>query len=125
MTKNKVKIVVRDVFTKTPGGRLREDGPYSGEEFRDDILIPALEAHPDETVEVDLDGTCGYAASFLEEVFGGLIRRGVSPYRSIKLVANEEPYLIDEIHKYTTEAATDFICSDLEKAIRGSHDDQE
>jgi len=37
-------------------------------------LIPALKEY--EKVIVDLDGTSGYGSSFLEEAFGGLVRKG-------------------------------------------------
>lgn len=63
-------------FSPFPAGRYRADGPYPGERFRDDLLMPALEAHTD--VTVDLDGTTGFGSSFLEEAFGGLVRKGFS-----------------------------------------------
>lgn len=61
-------------FSRSPGGRYREDGESSGEQFRDDFLIPAL--RDNERVTVILDDTDGYPSSFLEEAFGGLIRSG-------------------------------------------------
>ncbi len=60
-------------FTTTPGGRYRREGEWSGEEFREDILEPAL--HDGAEVIVDLDGPEGFTTSFLEEVFGGIVRR--------------------------------------------------
>lgn len=75
---------VRD-YAVAPGGRYRKDGPFSGEEFRDDILVPQLLAAADrnEDVVVELDGVAGYGSSFLEEVFGGLVRRGVMAQQDI------------------------------------------
>ena len=32
-------------FTDTPGGRYKRHGDYSGEQFREDILEPALKAN--------------------------------------------------------------------------------
>jgi len=61
-------------FSKFPGGRVLSDGPYSGEGFRDEILIPALEQN--DSVTLIIDGVMGYGSSFLEECFGGLIRKG-------------------------------------------------
>ena len=63
-------------FTRYPGGRYRQDGDFSGEEFRDDVLVPALrKARATSTrVVVVLDGATGYPSSFLEEAFGGLVR---------------------------------------------------
>lgn len=63
-------------FSKTPGGRFRKNGPYSGEEFRDDVLRDLLGTaiRNGEQLTIVLDGTAGYPSSFLEEAFGGLIR---------------------------------------------------
>jgi hypothetical protein len=66
--------IARDFSTK-PVGRYRADGPHTGEAFREDILIPALEKG--DNVVVILDGTEGYPSSFLEEAFGGLVRTGL------------------------------------------------
>lgn len=66
-------IKVAEQFTRTPGGRYRVDGPFSGEEFREQVLIPALSEGSG--VIVDFDGVLGLSASFLEEAFGGLIRK--------------------------------------------------
>ena len=63
-------------FSRFPGGRFRDDGPHSGQEFREGILGPALKSG--ERVVVSLDGVAGLPASFLEEAFGGLIRSGFS-----------------------------------------------
>jgi hypothetical protein len=89
-------------FAPSPGGRYRRHGDYSAEWFRDDILVPALRQaiESKERLEVVLDGTSGYASSFLEEVFGGLISR-LKPFgrddiqRYLSIVAREplyEPY---------------------------------
>jgi STAS-like domain of unknown function (DUF4325) len=59
-------------FSRSPAGRYKTDGPYSGEAFRDRHLIPALRRS--EIVEVQLDGAFGFGSSFLEEAFGGLVR---------------------------------------------------
>lgn len=67
-------ISVANDFSPVPAGRHREDGPFPGETFRDELLLPALKNFED--VAVDLDGTEGYGSSFLEEAFGGLIRKG-------------------------------------------------
>lgn len=68
---------VRD-FTLYPGPRLKEDGDYSGEEFRDKYLLPKYREAVKNKVylHVILEGTKGYASSFLEEAFGGLVRKG-------------------------------------------------
>jgi hypothetical protein len=63
-------------FAPSPGGRYIADGPYSGEWFRDEVLVGRLReaARVGIPLEVELDDTAGYGASFLEEAFGGLVR---------------------------------------------------
>ena len=67
-------ISIADDFTKYPGGRYRKHGKGSGEEFRENFLVPNIEKQ--EQITIVLDGTAGYSSSFLEEAFGGLVRRG-------------------------------------------------
>ena len=63
-------------YSKMPGGRYRKDGSYSGEDFREKHLIPLYERAKEsgEILIVNFDGGYGYATSFLEEAFGGLVR---------------------------------------------------
>ena len=59
-------------FSTTPGGRSYADGPFPGEKFRVENLLPALRAN--KLVVVDFTGIEGCGSSFLEEAFGGLVR---------------------------------------------------
>lgn len=61
-------------YSDTPLGRYKDDGQFSGERFRDEFLIPALNGG--EKVCVVIDDVEGYGSSFLEEAFGGLVREG-------------------------------------------------
>lgn len=65
--------VARD-FSPFAAGRYYSDGPFSGQRFREEILLPTLGEN--ENVTVDLDGTLGLGSSFLDEAFGGLVRAG-------------------------------------------------
>lgn len=65
-------IDVAKSFSPKPYGRHRQDGDFSAEVFREDILLPLLKAN--ERVLVDLSGSNYFGSSFLEEVFGGLVR---------------------------------------------------
>ena len=96
---------VMDKMSALPGPRYREQGAGSGEEFRDDHLIPAFDAAAanGETLVVDMDGAkYGYPTSFLEETFGGLARkRGtLEVAQSLEIRSVTEPLLKDEIMHY-------------------------
>jgi hypothetical protein len=73
-------------FSKFPAGRSKEDGPFNGARFRDEILIPALKdaAASGDKLVVELDGVVGYSSSFLEEVFGGVARSHSLPADVLK-----------------------------------------
>lgn len=68
-------ISIANDFSPTPSGRYIEHNVASGQAFRDTLLLPALR---EGEVTVDLDGVAGYGSSFLEEAFGGLIRKGMT-----------------------------------------------
>jgi hypothetical protein len=85
-------ISIAENFSRYPGPRYRQDGPNSGQQFREEILIPALQdaRNSGGVVSVGLDGVAGYGSSFLEEVFGGLLRSGFSKEdidRHLRIVA--------------------------------------
>lgn len=98
---------VRD-FTNTPGARYKTDGDFSGEWFLFDILLPKFEVALKEKKKllVDLDGTQGYATSFLEEAFGGLSRKyGVRDViNTLQFKSDDEPELCEEIVEYIKNA---------------------
>lgn len=91
-------------FTKFPAGRFKEDGPYSGELFREKYLEPALSS--DEVIIVDLDGARGYGSSFLEEAFGGLVRLGFPADKVLARISlvSKDVSLISEIQSYIRES---------------------
>ncbi len=93
-------------FTDRPFGRYRKDGERSAEIFRDDMLKPALDEY--DRVIVDLGGTNYYGSSFLEEVFGGLIRAGFEKETLLeKLEIRHEnlPSVVEESLRYIEQAA--------------------
>lgn len=100
---------ISEKFTKTPGGRYKSDGEFSGEQFREEILEGLFRetvANKDVLI-VDLDDTYGYPSSFLEESFGGLARVfGVELVKqNIDFISNDDPMQKERIVKYIENAA--------------------
>lgn len=92
-------------FSPTPAGRFPSEGPFSGEAFRERLLVPALAET--KSLAIVLDNTEGYGSSFLEEAFGGLVRvHGFSPQelRQRLRFVTSDPSLREEILSYIDEA---------------------
>lgn len=70
------EVLLANQFSPYLGGRYRDDGPWSGQQFREDYLVPwltdAIRDH--QRIVLVLDGVAGVPSSFLEEAFGGLLR---------------------------------------------------
>jgi hypothetical protein len=100
------KYIISTEFTDTPGPRYRHEGDKSGQEFREDILLPMIRAN--EKILIDLDGVEGYGSSFLEEAFGGLVRenmiKGADVLRMFEFKSEEEPTYIEQIIGYVNDA---------------------
>ena len=88
-------LVVATDFSVTPGPRYQTQGSFSGESFREKVLMPALSKN--DKVKIVLDGTEGYGSSFIDEAFGGLVRvHGLdksSLLERIVIVSEEDPLL--------------------------------
>ena len=92
-------------FSRYPVGRYRTDGDSNGEAFRDDILVPKLAVGT--RVRIELDDVLGYGSSFLEEVFGGLVRMNYTEKKLEELleIVSEDDSLIAEVKSYISDAA--------------------
>lgn len=103
-----IKINISKDFSNTPGGRKIVEGKFSGEEFRDTILsLKYQEAkEKNEMLEIDFDGCFGFATSFLEEAFGGLVRETgeVGILDRIVIISNDDETLEETVKRYITEA---------------------
>lgn len=99
-------IKIASEFSDEPFGRYPVDGDDNGERFRNEYLIPGLESH--DIVLVDFDGAEGYGSSFLEESFGGLVRKcgyaAADLLKRIKFKSEEDESLIEEVTGYITSA---------------------
>jgi len=96
----KIIINIAEEFSDCPGARYYDDGDFSGQEFREKFLEKNFDNY--DLLEINLDGTEGYATSFLEEAFGGLARKYTSDkvLSKLQFISFEEPSLIDEIKSY-------------------------
>jgi hypothetical protein len=100
--------IARD-FSPYPAGRYRKDGPFSGQAFREDTVLPRLKKT--DRITIDIDGVAGLPSSFWEEVFGGLVRReGLTPEfvrQHVRVYTSEkslEPF-VRMAYKFAEEAA--------------------
>ena len=91
-------------FTRVPGGRLREDGPFSGQQFREENLLPALKEYS--KVTVNLSGAAGFPSSFLEEAFGGAVTElGMDTVKTkLEIQVTDDPFVKEEIDGYIIRA---------------------
>ncbi|OGU16086.1 MAG: hypothetical protein A2X61_13315 [Ignavibacteria bacterium GWB2_35_12] len=99
-------------FSITPGPRKKEEGKFSGELFLNSLLIPKFQQALKENnkLVVDLDGSAGYASSFLDEAFRGLSSKFGKDIvlKNLEIITNEEPYLYEEIISYIKESSYEF-----------------
>ncbi len=98
-------ISVANDFSRYPAGRYTTDGPFSGQAFRDEHLVPALKSHS--SVVIDLEGARGYGSSFPEEAFGGVVRQGFDAEDVLKRLSfrSQDNSLIEEIQEYIRDQA--------------------
>lgn len=104
-------------YSPYPSGRFASDGAHNGERFRTEILTPSLRAAKAaggaEKVVIDIDGVRSFGSSFLEEAFGGLVRRGLfsrSELSSLLEIRCTKPHLFmfrDLISNYIENAQSD------------------
>lgn len=104
-----IRIIISEDFSDTPGGRYIKEGAFSGEAFRNEILRPKY----DEAIEkkeklfIDFDNCYGFASSFLEESFGGLVRdtKSTKIKDILEIKSDDRDDLKDWIYKYIDKAA--------------------
>lgn len=103
MTNKRYKFA--EEFTKFPGGRFKKNGPFSGEMFRDDVLLPLIKEA--DVLEIDLTGVKGLPSSFLDESFGEVAKRlGIDSVKArLKLECEDDPLMVDVIWAKMAKAA--------------------
>ncbi len=102
---NSVFLIIASDYSETPGGRYIADGNFSGEDFRDNCLEPRyLKALAlNKKLVICFDGGYGYSVGFLEETFGGMIRKGYSSsdiLNNIVFISNQDPNLVKTITNF-------------------------
>ena len=94
-------IVIATDFTEAPGARYIADGPKSGEEFLRELLEPKFRAAMEGgwRLSVDLDGTWGYASSFISGAFGELARKFGAPtvLKHLAIKSNEDSIVLENV----------------------------
>lgn len=65
-------------YSEDPAGRYYTDGPASGENFRENLLLKELSAlGENEKLSIKIDGEVeAYGSSFLTEAFAGVVKYG-------------------------------------------------
>lgn len=90
-------------FTDAPGARYRQDGPKSGEEFYEELLLPKFKEAQSNGVKICIvfDGAWGYATSFISEAFGRLSEKfdSKSVLERIDFISEEDPFLIEYVKR--------------------------
>ena len=103
-----VKIKICDDFSDIPGGRYISEGEFSGELFRENILVQKYQEANEQNskLEIDFDGCYGFGTSFLEEAFGGMVRvhhvHGM--LKRLDLISTEDETIPENVIKYVKEA---------------------
>ena len=103
-----IRIKICDDFSDAPGGRYISEGDFSGELFRESILIQkykeAIEQKTD--LEIDFDGCYGFGTSFLEEAFGGMVRvhHEHGMLKKLRFISTEDETIPRNIRKYIEKA---------------------
>jgi hypothetical protein len=74
MESTKFKLIITE-YTEYPGPRYCNQGEHSGEDFYHQKLNSTFyqAISNGNKLTIDLDGTAGYASSFLDEAFGNLV----------------------------------------------------
>lgn len=99
---------IAEQFSRTPAGRYKSFGSYSGEHFRD-ILLEYLKNPDVDVIEINLSGLDGVGSSFWDEAFGELINKEGFSFdeiiRRIKFICNDDESLIPTINSIISDAS--------------------
>ncbi len=90
------RITLRD-WTRFPGGRFKDDGDHSGQEFREQFLEASVKSG--ESFEIDFNGIFTAGWSFLDEALGHYVTElGESEFRKrFFIIADDDPDILEEV----------------------------
>lgn len=113
MSENIVIHVATDFYPR-PSGRYEKDGQFTGEAFREHFLVPKLNtilhtsSTSDSFLTIDFTGVTMAGSSFLEEAFGGLVRKNGFKkddlYKILNIHSPKRPVIKSRIIEYIDEA---------------------
>lgn len=91
-------------FSRIPSGRTREDGPNSGQRFREEFLMPIINDDSIDRIIIDFSNIYqSIGSSFLDEAFGYLIIKKVISYEDFRkkllFQGENKTILLDRIEK--------------------------
>jgi hypothetical protein len=82
-------------YSPDPGPRYVRQGEHSGEDYYHKVLNIAFYTalKSEKVLEISLDGTSGYASSFLDEAFGNLVYDFTldKVKKNVNIISTEEP----------------------------------
>ncbi len=103
-------------FSITPFGRYLDDGKFNGTTFREVLAAELYQAkNKQESLTVDFDNVeLGIGSSFLEESFGGLVRKGlftkdelingINGEARLLVIKSQQDFYNEEVEQYISEA---------------------
>lgn len=88
---------IAEDFSRFPAGRVKADGPHSGERLREVIVQRLREG----SLTINFDGTMGYGSSFLQGAFMGLRKEADVSQLSL---ACSDTSIVTEVWSYINSA---------------------
>lgn len=99
----KETIIIAKDFSNRLGARYRKDGPYSGQQFLEEHLLPAFERAVvgGFCIMIDLDGVWGYPSSFVSGSFGKLsVEKGAALVeKHLRFKSDENNMRLERVRK--------------------------
>lgn len=91
-------------FSKVPGPRRKDIGPFSGELFKEKVLLSWFQNNTEVEIDID-DVTMSFGPSFLSEAFGKMAKDLGSADKFFKIIhvkhnSEKNKHFEELLHKY-------------------------